>query len=87
MPKIEIWRRFYKGKFFYQLYFQDEGAVGAGAEANISLALCKTFSALSGDAPSLAGWLERPERVGIFDTLEDSDAVNEALPEFLGSLN
>ena len=71
---MEIWRRLYKGKFFYQLYFQGEAAVGAGAEAeaNIRKALRKTFSVLSGDPSSLAGCLERPERGGTLDTVEGS---------------
>jgi pimeloyl-ACP methyl ester carboxylesterase len=57
---IELWRRIYKDKFFYQLYFQAEGVAEAELEADVRTSLRKIYYSISGDAPSLESWLQRP---------------------------
>ena len=60
VSQIEIWRKLYAGKFFYQLYFQDEGVVEAELEADVRTALRKIYYSTSGDAPHLtAGSTDR----------------------------
>jgi pimeloyl-ACP methyl ester carboxylesterase len=46
---IDLWRQLYKGKFFYQLYFQEEGVAEAELEADIRTALRKIYYSLSGE--------------------------------------
>ncbi len=57
---IELWRRIYADKFFYQLYFQTEGVAESELEADVRTSLRKIYFALSGDAPVLDNWLQRP---------------------------
>jgi len=57
---IEFWRRMYGDRFFYQLYFQTEGVAESELEADVRTSLRKIYFALSGDAPSLDNWLQRP---------------------------
>jgi pimeloyl-ACP methyl ester carboxylesterase len=40
-----------KGRFFYQVWFQDEGAAEAELEADVRASLRKFYYAISGDAP------------------------------------
>ena len=53
---IELWRKLYKGKFFYQLYFQEEGVAEADMEADVRTTIRKIFYSLSGDAPMAKSW-------------------------------
>jgi len=71
VPLIDLWRQLYQGKFFYQVYFQDEGVAERELEADIRGALRKIYYALSGDAPSLASWLERPPTPTLLEALVD----------------
>ena len=48
---IDRMREAYKGKYFYQLYFQEEGVAEAEFEADLHRALRMTYFSLSGDAP------------------------------------
>ena len=73
VSQIEIWRRLYAGKFFYQLYFQAEGVVEAELEADVGTALRKIYYSISGDAPSLDSWFERPAGGGLLDPMIDPD--------------
>ena len=57
---IEFWRRMYGDRFFYQLYFQTEGVAESELEADVRTSLRKIYFGLSGDAPSLDSWLQRP---------------------------
>ena len=59
-PAIDLWRQIYQGKFFYQVYFQEEGVAEHELEANVRTALRKIYYSISGDAPSLDTWLQRP---------------------------
>jgi len=42
-PAIEHWRKIYEGRYFYQLYFQAEGAAEAELEADIRRSLYLTY--------------------------------------------
>ena len=61
----------YKDRFFYQLYFQKEGVAEAEFEADIPIALRKTYFAISGAAP-LNKWLEhKPVDAKLLDGMID----------------
>ncbi len=73
VSQIEIWRKLYPDKFFYQLYFQEEGVVEAELEADVRTALRKIYYSISGDAPSLDSWFDRPAEGGLLDSMVDPD--------------
>lgn len=52
VSKTALYKKLFtdKGKFFYQIYFQDEGVAEAELEADIEDSLAKLFWAWSGDA-------------------------------------
>lgn len=73
---IALWQKLYgdQGKFFYQLYFQEEGNVEAEVEADIRTALRKIYYSISGDVPSLGpAWLDRPAGGGLLDAMIDPE--------------
>lgn len=73
VPGLDALDTLYKDRFFYQLYFQEEGVVEAELQADLKTALRKIYFALSGDAP-LNKWLEeKPRNAGLLDGLEDPD--------------
>ena len=68
---IDAVRSIYKGKFFYQIYFQQEGVAEAELEADVARGLRMTYFALSGAAP-LNVWLEpKPPEAKVLDGLID----------------
>lgn len=74
VSRIELWNQIYtnQGKFFYQVYFQDEGIVEAEVEADMRTALRKIYFSLSGSAPSLDKvWTNRPAGGGLLDRMID----------------
>ena len=74
-------RDIYKGRFFYQTYFQAEGVAEAEIEAGIRLALRKIYFALGGEA-ELATWLaEKPADANLLDSLIDPDPFPPWLTE------
>jgi pimeloyl-ACP methyl ester carboxylesterase len=70
---IALWRRLYRDKFFYQLYFQEEGVAEAELEADVRTALRKFYYSVSGDAASLDGWLQRPPGGTLLQGMMDPD--------------
>lgn len=48
---LDLMRAIYADRFFYMLYFQDEGVVEAEMEADPRAALRKIYYAISGDSP------------------------------------
>jgi len=50
VSSIELFKALYAGKFFYQLYFQEEGVAEAEFEADVRTALRKIYYFASGDA-------------------------------------
>lgn len=71
MAFIDVAKAAYKDRFFYQLYFQDEGVAEAEFEGDIPVGLRKAYFALSGDAP-LNKWLEqKPADAKLLDGMID----------------
>ena len=68
---IALWRKLFAGKFFYQLYFQDEGVAETELETDVRLSLRKIYYSISGDAPSLDSWVQRPPDGGLLDAFTD----------------
>ena len=69
----QIWRQLYEDKFFYQLYFQKEGIAEKELESDVRTALRKIYFSISGGAPSLDSWLNRPPSGSLLEGLEDPD--------------
>jgi pimeloyl-ACP methyl ester carboxylesterase len=71
VPFIDAVRSIYKGRFFYQIYFQQEGVAEKELEADIAVALRKMYFALAGEAPQ-NGWLApKPAEARLLDGLVD----------------
>ena len=73
MPPTDLYRKIYADKFFYQLYFQDEGVAEAELEADVQTALRKIYFAISGDGTPKETWLNRPAGGAFLDNLIDPD--------------
>lgn len=68
---ITMARALYADRFFYQLYFQDEGVAERELQADIGAALRKIYFAASGDAP-LNKFLEhKPANAALLDGMVD----------------
>lgn len=59
-----------KGRFFYQVYFQDEGVAEAELQADVRASLRKFYYAISGDAPD-GSWPHKPHGARLLDGLID----------------
>ena len=71
IPRVEMFRRVYKDKFFYQLYFQTPGVAEAELEADVRSSLRKVYYWASGDA-ALAGLkVNKPADARLLDGLPD----------------
>ena len=100
---IELWKQLYEGKFFYQLYFQEEGVAEAEMEADVRTTLRKIYYIGSGDPTAedsqavaikgpkhnLLDGLPDPDPFPAWLTNEDLDYFVEAFTQsgFRGSLN
>lgn len=76
VSQIQIWKKFYAGKFFYQLYFQDEGVAEAELEADVAASLRKIYFSASGDAAANFGATspaDRPPQSDMLGPLVDPD--------------
>ena len=62
-----------KGRFFYQVYFQDEGVAEAELEADVRTSLRKFYYAISGDAPDGTWPKDKPHGARLLDGLPDPD--------------
>ena len=60
-----------KGRFFYQVYFQDVGVAEAELQADVRSSLRKFCYALSGDAPSGTWPRDKPHGATLLDRLPD----------------
>ena len=68
---LDMAKGMYKDRFFYQLYFQNEGIAEAEFEADIPGALRKCYFAISGAAP-LNKWIEeKPADARLLDGMID----------------
>ena len=68
---IKLARSIYAGKFFYQLYFQEEGVAEAEFEADIPTALRKLYFAASGDGPRDGLLSMKPADAKLLDGMMD----------------
>jgi pimeloyl-ACP methyl ester carboxylesterase len=87
---IDLWRRIYKDRFFYQLYFQAEGVAESELEADVRTSLRKFYYSVSGDAASLESWLQRPAGATLLEALADPEVfpgwlTQEDLDYFVGN--
>ena len=65
--------RLFANRFFYQIYFQEEGVAEAELEADVPAALRQIYFALCGDAPPDLWLQERPATETLLERLEDPD--------------
>jgi len=61
-----------KGRFFYQVYFQDEGVAEAEMQADVRGALRRFYYAISGNAPD-GSWPQKAHGARLLDGLIDPD--------------
>ena len=64
-----MWEALYADRFFYQLYFQQEGVVEKEVETDFNTALRKIYFALSGDAPDNEWIKPRPNTESLLESL------------------
>jgi len=82
--RIELFRRIYKDRFFYQLYFQTPGVAEAELEADVRASLRKIYYNASGEAIAarLPGLLrDKPADARLLDGLPDPDPFPAWLTE------
>ena len=80
---IELWKQLYKGKFFYQLYFQEEGVAEAELEADVRTSLRKIFYSASGDPTDEESWEQFQAKKGPEDNLLDGLSDPDPFPSWL----
>jgi epoxide hydrolase A/B len=71
MSFIDMMRALYEDRFFYQVYFQREGAAEAELEADLRTSLRKVYFAWSGSAPTGMWEARKPVDAGLLDGLVD----------------
>jgi len=71
MSTLDMYKKVYAGRFFYQLYFQEEGVAEAELEADVRGSLRKIFYAVSGDAEHPTRALGRTEGGGFLEGMVD----------------
>lgn len=68
---IQAARQIYAGRFFYQLYFQEEGVAEAELEADVAASLRKIYYSASGAAAVGSGFSARGEQSRFLDGMID----------------
>lgn len=71
MPSVQLFRKIYKDRFFYQLYFQEPGVAEAELEADVPTSLRKIYYGISGEAQKAQVRIENPAGSGFLDRLVD----------------
>ena len=71
VPSIELFRKIYQDRFFYQLYFQEPGVAEAELEADIRISLRKFYYWASGEARKANDRIANPAGPGLLDRLVD----------------
>lgn len=74
MSFIDMMQALYKDRFFYQLYFQGEGAAEAEMQADLRSSLRKIYFAWSGSAPAGLWAARKPPDAKLLDGLIDPDS-------------
>ena len=80
-PSIELYRKVYKDRFFYQLYFQEPGVAEAELEADVRRSLRKIYYASSGEGQKAKARIENPPGPGWLDRYVDPDRLPPWLTE------
>ena len=73
MPRIQLFRQLYKGRFFYQLYFQEPGVAEAELEADVRTSLRKVYYMASGEARGAGLTSDKPADARLLDGLPDPE--------------
>jgi pimeloyl-ACP methyl ester carboxylesterase len=81
MPRIELFRKLYKDRFFYQLYFQAPGVAEAELEADVRTSLRKIYYWASGEAMRAGLKVDKPPEAGLLDGLPDPEPLPAWLSE------
>jgi pimeloyl-ACP methyl ester carboxylesterase len=71
MPRIELFRKLYQGRFFYQLYFQQPGVAEAELEADVRASLRKIYYWVSGEGVKAGVGGGKPADARLLDGLPD----------------
>jgi pimeloyl-ACP methyl ester carboxylesterase len=72
-PRIELFRKIYKDRFFYQLYFQEPGVAEAELEADVRSSLRKIYYWASGEAMREGLRVDKPADARLLDGLPDPE--------------
>ena len=81
MPLVELLRKIYHDRFFYQLYFQEPGVAEAELEADPRTSLRKIYYSASGEGQKAKARIETPSGPGLLDRLVDPDPFPSWLTE------
>jgi len=81
MPGVELFRKIYKDRFFYVLYFQEPGVAEAELEADVRTSLRKIYYASSGEAQQAKARIEHPTGPGLLDRFIDPNPFPPWLTE------
>src|SRR5262245_18182682 len=73
MPRVELFRKIYKNRFFYQLYFQTPGVAEAEFEAALRTSLRKIYYSAAGERLKSATRVDKPADARMLDGLTDPD--------------
>ena len=74
-PRIELFQRISKDRFFYQLYFQTPGVAEAELEADVRLSLRKIYYWASGEGIKAGPRVDKPANARLLDGLVDPDPL------------
>jgi len=80
-PAIELYRKVYKDRFFYQLYFQEPGVAEAELEADVRRSLRIIYYASSGEGQTAGARIENPTGPGWLDRYVDPGRLPPWLTE------
>ena len=71
IPQIQLMKRMHRGRFFYQLYFQEPGVAEAELEADVRSSLRKVYYWASGDFVRARIKLDKPANATLLQDLPD----------------
>lgn len=80
-PRLEIYRKIYKGQFFYQIYFQLPGLAEAELEANVRASLRKIYYWISGEGIKAGSLQKKLPDAKLLDGLVDPNPFPDWLTE------
>ena len=81
ISSLELWKKIYAGRFFYQLYFQEPGVAESELEADVRTALRKIYYAGCGDSPRGMFRSDKLPDARMLDDLPDPEVLPAWLSE------